>query len=118
MLYLMYSKPWFREVKNFDDLDNEQLLEELVEAKGAHVKGAAKSRTNEKKSKKRKKRKKKGGQHQQALRDSGVVGPALFSTATATGVAADTGLVITSGSSSGNGQGSAGKPTALAALFG
>ena len=116
MLYLMYSKPWFREVKNFDDLNNEQLLEELVEAKGADVKDASKRRTNEKKRKK--KRKKKGGQHQQAVRDSGVVGAALFSTATATGVVADTGLVSTSGSSSGDGQGSAGKPTALAALFG
>ena len=115
MLYLMYSKPWFREVKNFDDLNNEKLLKKLVEAKGAHVKGAAKSRTNEKK---RQKRNDKRGQHQQTVQDSGVVAAALFSTASATGVTADAGVVTMSGSSSGDGHGSGGKPTALAALFG
>lgn len=94
MLYLMYSKPWFREVKNFDDLNNEQLLEKRMEY--ASTKKATKKRKKDKKAR----------QAQNMVEGSGV-----------DGAATDKRDALGISGSSGD-AGGEGKPTALAGLFG
>lgn len=105
MLYLMYSTPWFREVKNFDDLNNEQLLEKRLDHPSS--KNASKKRTKEKSAR----------STQYVVQDSGVVGATLFPASTAGAVSGKRNAAGMISSSSGGTRGQ-GKPTALAGLFG
>lgn len=132
MLYLMYSKPWFREVKNFDDLGNEQLLNEENPAKYVNKMDVCETKATSKKRRKDKNRKNsnKDTTNQHSGEGHGVVGAALFGTATAIGVHAEnenhrTDTRFGNGSASNahnsersSSQPSKGKPTALAMLFG
>ena len=95
MLYLMYSKSWFREVKNFDDLNNEQLLEKQPE------------HTSAKKGTKKGTKQKKPRRPQYMVEVSNVIGAATERR----------NAVGTISSSSGDAS-CEGKPTALAGLFG